>query len=702
MTVKTIHKKYSLEPFKSRVPGRVEYIGADGNPVDPCEAAQGDLGNYGYIPFDVEIPSSIAGHVTDFTDTDILLWLPDELRDAERSYYRFTAVSDISDVEEVAQDEMLVVCNNVEMDTEVIYGKAMIDGQTENVLYKTIYEYNEDDDEYVPHKFLTYWTLKRWFMFFLDYYKGLEATRCDHTQRYDSYYEMCEAVDGMEYSNYRYLDKLFEARGGADMYKWMATYCFGRFKTEGTTLWEYMYYPEIMREYSWFRMRISKYGSLSGPAACKDREDCCDCQEWFEKGGMAFYHWLNSVVSNYGDDMVSETHEAELNIPLLITAKADDLGAYHAFSTDFDVNTDYTATITNSQRINNVDGKTVTGSTCVFYKNEPYLLKDNRSDGSNYSTVYKERMFGNLNPDKFNESKWDYDEYTSDGMKQWDKLINKTTRRVTITGTCDSKISGLEDDVKSFDTTSKVLPFSFRKKNNGTYAYPFEGGLMDLNYHPGNVCLLGRTDDNTDESHKVYSGNVLVFIEYSREGATTLVDTQTGLYNKETGNIVSRATLEDMMKYGCTVKIGYFVGSQNMTGSTYSQIKPVGYSYWNTNLPLNNILYVDTYTLELRKHPYYLTDKTSFNVRFPQLTKAGETVFTYIAMDADGMYMVPVIRRDDYLGISDVEKVDADIYIDRGVNAAYEKHYKLGEIRGTDEFSTYGNGAFNIINLKEE
>ena len=676
MKIRTIHKKFSLEPFKSRVPGRVECIGLDDIAGDQCAVKENDLGNYGHIPYDIEIPAQFVDVITDFTDTEILY------PHGDGKYYVLTPSEERRST---ADGEFLVICEHRDMDVEVIYGRPMTDGQTERVLYKTIYDGGSD------RMFLAYATLKRWYYFFLEYYKGLVITRCDTTQTYDSYEEMCGAVEGMDYNQYRYLDKIAEARGGKDFYEWMAIYCFGRFKTEGTTLWEYMYYPEILREYAWFKERYNTFKNLAGPGDCINREDCCDCQEWFRKGGKPFYNWLNSIVSMYGSDGVDETYESELLIPLLIDAKVDDIGAYHVFASEFDVDTNYEAT-TNDED----------GGTCVLYKGEPYLLKEG-FDGLEYSSVYKEKIFGNLDPTQFNEKKWDYDEFEDEGDKEWERMVVTTGRSITITGTCESKIGGLEDDIVSYDAVSNPLPCSFNRTNDGKYVYPFERAILDMRYHPGNVCLLGRMDDNEfpdNYNTHIFSGNVLVFIEYIGNDGTVLIETQT--VHQE------RADKEAMWREGCKCRIGYFVGSLNMTGSTqahpYDLLRPSGYNPSITRyktVPTGNILYIDTYELRLERFPYFLNEKSSFKVLYPALRKLGETEFKYVAKDQEGLYFPPAIKHESYMGISDVEKVDADIYIDRGVNAAYEKHYKLGEIRGTVDFEKYGNGAFNIINLKE-
>ena len=58
----------------------------------------------------------------------------------------------------------------------------------------------------------------------------------------------------------------------------------------------------------------------------------------------------------------------------------------------------------------------------------------------------------------------------------------------------------------------------------------------------------------------------------------------------------------------------------------------------------------------------------------------------------------PSIRQEYKFGISSLQSVDSDIYIDRGINAAFEKHLKLGEVSTMEDLTQYSNGFFKIMN----
>ena len=61
------------------------------------------------------------------------------------------------------------------------------------------------------------------------------------------------------------------------------------------------------------------------------------------------------------------------------------------------------------------------------------------------------------------------------------------------------------------------------------------------------------------------------------------------------------------------------------------------------------------------------------------------------------MQVFPTFREEYRFGISTMENVDSDIYIDRGINPAFEKHLKLGEVTSLEALENYGNGYFKIM-----
>jgi len=63
----------------------------------------------------------------------------------------------------------------------------------------------------------------------------------------------------------------------------------------------------------------------------------------------------------------------------------------------------------------------------------------------------------------------------------------------------------------------------------------------------------------------------------------------------------------------------------------------------------------------------------------------------------NGMTIFPVLRQEYMFGSATMQNVDADIYIDRGINAAIDKHLKLGEVTSMEALENYSNGYFKIM-----
>lgn len=88
-----------------------------------------------------------------------------------------------------------------------------------------------------------------------------------------------------------------------------------------------------------------------------------------------------------------------------------------------------------------------------------------------------------------------------------------------------------------------------------------------------------------------------------------------------------------------------------------------------------------------------------------QITSDDTTIFNSTALDngdnckfdaINEMTAYPVFRRECYLGLSSMENIKDDIYINRGASNAFASHLKLGEIKSFEALENYGNGAFKI------
>lgn len=62
----------------------------------------------------------------------------------------------------------------------------------------------------------------------------------------------------------------------------------------------------------------------------------------------------------------------------------------------------------------------------------------------------------------------------------------------------------------------------------------------------------------------------------------------------------------------------------------------------------------------------------------------------------NGMQVYPTVMEEQFLGAAVPKNVSSDIYIDRGINTALDRHLKLGEVVSLEALGNYANGSFKI------
>lgn len=70
--------------------------------------------------------------------------------------------------------------------------------------------------------------------------------------------------------------------------------------------------------------------------------------------------------------------------------------------------------------------------------------------------------------------------------------------------------------------------------------------------------------------------------------------------------------------------------------------------------------------------------------------------------DGTSFYHRTPFRKEEMLGVTFKPSVSADISVDRGINAAFERHIKLGEVKTLDDLVNYANGGFFNIKVDEQ
>ena len=151
--------------------------------------------------------------------------------------------------------------------------------------------------------------------------------------------------------------------------------------------------------------------------------------------------------------------------------------------------------------------------------------------------------------------------------------------------------------------------------------------------------------------------------------------------------------LHNGVKYVDTAKVTKSVGSYYMnkydafTFNYYRLDRPDACTYLSDFNDTTS--YANTY-FEFKPYQYHYGDSKYDN----EIEKPDDTFKGWV--DNNNMIVAPLIRTEFNLGSSLPQIIDADIYIDRGVNSAFDRHLKLQEVRTLEALENYGNSYFKI------
>lgn len=160
--------------------------------------------------------------------------------------------------------------------------------------------------------------------------------------------------------------------------------------------------------------------------------------------------------------------------------------------------------------------------------------------------------------------------------------------------------------------------------------------------------------------------------------------------------------------------------------SRIEALRPYGYDEFTTSLVLNekNIVHAGGYPSVMGDKMENITTsngETTYNYFIDGLIIGigmYDTTFGFVAEEkfVNGSFinasftfktqgnnftnssLLPIIKLDHLIGITDVLETKSDLFINRGKTSAYESMLKLGDINNLEQLSMYGNGFFNIIN----
>ena len=96
-------------------------------------------------------------------------------------------------------------------------------------------------------------------------------------------------------------------------------------------------------------------------------------------------------------------------------------------------------------------------------------------------------------------------------------------------------------------------------------------------------------------------------------------------------------------------------------------------------------------------YKYTFTDSNN-NLTTYDDTGDGSSIISYTAngLNEDNAINLPSFKNEELLGVIGKPKVEVDVFIDRGVNNAFDKRIKISEIKTLEALEKYGNGFFKI------
>lgn len=455
--MKQIFKKISLEESKSRIPGILPALGSEwvinygnfygdkkystyseayedafrgGIDVSNIEQEISFLdfsdnkilssntnGNYGLIVSDIEIPENFVTGITDYTDLNVNIIIPIEEDYDEEVYYSINQITkkSLRSLKEKCEREILDGKGNPKTKGQYFYyyKRNIYSIEIDDTLWNRDISYVVEHS--TLHKYLTYRTLKEWFRFFNEYYLLLRSGKRKLVYKNAlEYYEYEVSLKTEEarvyYENY---DKVFKSRGGEKFFEWIINNCIPRFyinenNESGDTFYgdveeywgaKYLYYPDVIKWSAWLTSRSNKYKNLNNYTQCKESDNCCDCTDFFKRGGhrmkAKMEQWLKGITTDE-----SATKSASITIPISLSTSIDDIGEMSIFSNEYKEKVDYSQTLNTVNKSSELTGGTVvhrpiitdekTGD--IFVDNNVYMIKEGGVKGYSQNK-YKENVF---------------------------------------------------------------------------------------------------------------------------------------------------------------------------------------------------------------------------------------------------------------------------------------------------------------------
>ena len=309
----------------------------------------------------------------------------------------------------------------------------------------------------------------------------------------------------------------------------------------------------------------------------------------------------------------------------------------------------------------------------------------------------------------------------------------KISKCDVIRGITSSKLLGLRSFNVMTDDNGNMIEALNTTPTKDTYNYqPLEGSELEPLYQVGNVACISAfslsyedyENNKKNEPRPIrHVGNIISSMKfyYADANGDEISNTVTEVGGAITSSLVAiqestkKATeyknddypmevvsdnvyCEIVYNIGATIvydkaKASYSIDGDS--GVTYTEI--VEFEKVKTEYYLGN----DSHSYPIYVYKLRQGDNPTASFTAPiNVFDTGLTT-TYSSIDGmddyNGLDAYPTFQDAYNIGISSLPIVDSDVNIDRGNNAAFEKHLKIGEVTSLEALENYTNGYFKMM-----
>lgn len=308
----------------------------------------------------------------------------------------------------------------------------------------------------------------------------------------------------------------------------------------------------------------------------------------------------------------------------------------------------------------------------------------------------------------------------------------KISKCNVIIGTTSSKLLGLRSFNVMTDDNGNMIEALNTTPTKDTYNYqPLEGSELEPLYQVGNVACISAfslsyedyENNKKNEPRPIrHVGNIISSMKFYYADANgdeiSYTVTEVGGAIKSSLNAIRESTKKateyknnypmEVVSDNVYCEIVYNIGATIVYDKEKSSYSISGDS---------GVKYTEIVEFEKVKTEYYLgNDSHSYPIYVYKLRQGDSPtasftapinvfdsglITTYSSIDGmddyNGLDVYPTFQDAYNIGISSLPIVDSDVNIDRGNNAAFEKHLKIGEVTSLEALENYTNGYFKMM-----